>query len=103
MHTPGNSLLCLPECLRHASDGWSHLSGRLLIALCSCSALKEAGKARGLPSGVLLQDLVPSKTEAIPPTHDDGNPEVGCEFFETRQVLRLPAVLPLSSASIPHL
>ena len=42
---------------------------------------------------------MPSKTEAIPPTHDDGNPEVGCEFFETRQVLRLPAVLPLSSAS----
>ena len=66
---------------------FSSLSG------CSCSALKEAGKARGLPSGVLLQDLVPSKTEAIPPTHDDGNPEVGCEFFETRQVLGLPAVL----------
>lgn len=50
------------------------------------SALKEGGKARGLPSGMLLQDLVASKTEAIPPTHDDGNPDVGCEFFETRQV-----------------
>lgn len=58
---------------------------------CHCSALKEGGKARGLPSGVLLQDLVASKTEAIPPTHDDGNPDVGCEFFETRQVMCLIA------------
>ena len=47
---------------------------------------------------MLLQDLVPSKTEAIPPTHDDGNPEVGCEFFETRQVLGPLAVLHSTNA-----
>ena len=55
------------------------------------SAMREGGKARGLPSGVFLQDLVASKTEAIPPTHDDGNPDIGCEFFETRQVQASPS------------
>ena len=67
------------------------LQGRCSDTCCGrCSAQKEGGKARGLPSGVLLQDLVASKTEAIPPTHDDGNPDLGCEFFETRQVPPLP-------------
>ncbi len=57
-----------------------------------CAALRRrvARQGRGLPSGVLLHDLVASKTAPIPPTHDEGNPELGCEFFETRQVRRLP-------------
>lgn len=55
--------------------------------LCACSAAAgDGGKARGLPSGVHLSDLVPTKTEPIPATHDEGNPEMQCEFFDTRQV-----------------
>ncbi len=53
--------------------------------MCSAAA-GDGGKARGLPSGVHLSDLVPTKTEPIPATHDEGNPEMQCEFFDTRQV-----------------
>ncbi|BDA47644.1 probable histone acetyltransferase HAC1 [Coccomyxa sp. Obi] len=51
----------------------------------SSAAAGEGGKARGMPSGVHLSDLVPTKTEPIGPTHDEGNPEMQCEFFDTRQ------------------
>jgi hypothetical protein len=53
---------------------------------CHSAASGEGGKGKGLPNGVHLSDLVPTKTEAIPPTTDAGNPEMLCEIFDTRQV-----------------
>ncbi len=58
----------------------------LIKSNCLRSAAAGEGKARGLPSGVHLADLVPTKTEPIVATHDEGNPEMHCEFFDTRQV-----------------
>ena len=55
--------------------------------MCSAAA-GEGGKAKGLPNGVHLSDLVPVKTDPIPPTNDVGNPEMQCEIFDTRQVRR---------------
>ena len=58
------------------------------LSLARSVSAVEGGKAKGLPSGVALSDLVPVKAEPIPPTHDSGNPEILCEFFDTRQVRR---------------
>lgn len=66
--------------------------------MCSAAA-GEGGKARGLPSGVHLSDLMPTKTEPIGPTHDEGNPEMHCEFFDTRQARS--HIHPLSPVSTP--
>ena len=64
---------------------WS-LTRYLRCGPTSSASAAEGGKAKGLPAGVALGDLVPAKTEPIPATHDAGNPEVLCEFFDTRQV-----------------
>ena len=50
------------------------------------SAAASGGRGRGLPAGIQLSDLLAAKAEAIPGTHDTGNPRVQCEFFDTRQV-----------------
>jgi hypothetical protein len=73
--------------LNNTSHGAERGGSLTCVALpCSAAAGEGGGKAKGLPSGVALADLVPAKVEAIPATHDAGNPELGCEFFETRQV-----------------
>jgi len=60
------------------------------------SAAAAGGRGRGLPAGIQLGDLLPAKTEAVPGTHDTGNPRLLCEFFDTRQVraARSPLVRP---------
>ena len=49
-----------------------------------------SGKARGLPGGMKVVDLLMTKVEAIP-TVTDRNPDVECEFFHTRQVRQTAA------------
>ena len=43
-------------------------------------------RTRVLPSGMALAELRTAKQEAIPETTDIGNPDILCEFFDTRQV-----------------
>lgn len=50
------------------------------------SAAASGGRGRGLPAGIQLSDLLAAKAEAVPGTHDTGNPRILCEFFDTRQV-----------------
>ena len=47
----------------------------------------SGGKAKGLPAGITLDQLVAEPLPAIPATHDEGNPIMTSEFFDTRQVL----------------
>ena len=68
---------------------------------CSAAAGEGGGKAKGLPSGVQLGDLLAAKVEPIPATHDAGNPELSCEFFETRQVRRVASSTPLWIGATP--
>lgn len=49
------------------------------------SAAAGGQRGRGLPAGIQLGDLLAAKVEAIPATHDIGNPRLQCEFFDTRQ------------------
>ena len=42
------------------------------------------GAPKGLPYGVTLDQLVRATASPLPPT-EDANPDVGCEFFDTRQ------------------
>lgn len=38
-----------------------------------------------LPAGMQLSELVVDHVEVIPPTTDEGNPDMESEFFDTRQ------------------
>ena len=69
---------------------------------CSAAAGEGGGKAKGLPSGVQLADLLMAKVEAIPATHDAGNPEIACEFFDTRQVRAHARYLPTCRKVTPR-
>ena len=40
---------------------------------------------KALPAGINMEDLVQDHVEAIPGTHDEGNPDMESEFFDTRQ------------------
>lgn len=56
--------------------------------LCPTCYQQEASagpKARGLPTGIRLEDLLAAKCEAIPGTAGSLGPQIDCEFFHTRQ------------------
>lgn len=41
---------------------------------------------KALPAGMAIRELVEEHVPPIPGTHDDGNPDMESEFFDTRQV-----------------
>ena len=51
-----------------------------------------SSKARGLPGGVKIEDLLVQQAASIPSV-SDRNPDVECEFFHTRQVGSQPPQL----------
>lgn len=55
----------------------------LMCADAGCRA--AGGRAKGLPSGISVEQLVAEHVPAIPGTHDEGNPNMTSEFFDTRQ------------------